>query len=161
MKTGGFYTGLSISTLSFNNTQHSQVKVILATALKVNTPTNFTISNVQDLAGNAMKQPKTVAVTYKVKSIYENYLKSGLSVYPNPVKSKININYELLQSASVSIELYDVLGKKVAEFYNGKQNPNEYQLNYQLPSDIINNSLYILKFTVDGNILMSKILVNK
>lgn len=161
MKTGGFYTGLAISTLSFNNTQHTQVKVILSTPLKVNTATNFTIANVQDLAGNAMKQPKTVSLTYKVKSIYENYLKSGLSVYPNPVRNKININYELLQSASVSIELYDILGKKVAEFYNGKQNPNEYQLNYQLPADISDNSIYILKFTVDGNIFMSKILVNK
>jgi len=66
-----------------------------------------------------------------------------------------------LQSSPVSIELYDILGKKVADFYNGNQNPGKYQLSYQIPETIINNSLYILKFTVDGHIFMSKILVNK
>ena len=77
------------------------------------------------------------------------------------VWNKLNISYELLQTSYVSIELYDLMGKKVVDFYNGNQNAGEYQSTYQLPKSISNNGLYILKITVNCHIFMSKIIVNK
>lgn len=150
----------SIASVSLNITK-MEATVSLKKALKLNFATPFSVSNVQDLAGNSMYPAYTTSLTYKIQSIYDSYLKDGLTVYPNPVKNKLNINYELLQSAPVSIELFDILGKRVADFYNGNQNPGNYELNYQLPNSITNNGLYILKFTVDGQIFMSKILVNR
>jgi hypothetical protein len=155
------YTGVGTLTSVTLDASKKIVTVNLATALTLNLKTPFSVSNVQDLAGNAMKQPRTFNLIYKIQGIYDSYLNGGLSVYPNPVRNKLNIDYELLQSAPVNIELYDVMGQKVAEFFNGEQIPGEYQTSYQLPKNITNNGLYILKFTVDGNIFMSKILVNR
>ena len=155
------YSGVGAFTSVTINAARNEVTLILAKALIPNYQTNLSISDVQDMAGNAMKQPRVVNVTYILKSIYDNYIKGGLTVYPNPVKNKLNIDYELLQTAPVSIELFDMLGKKVADFLNESQSPGEYQLSYQLPKTITNNGLYIMKFTVDGQIFMSKILVSR
>lgn len=154
------YTGAGVPTSITLNAAKTEVTVVLPTALKVNVKTPFSVSNVQDLAKNAMKQPRTFDLVYKIKSIYDNNLKSGLTVYPNPVKNKININYELIQSATVSIELFDLMGQKVADFYCGTQNQGSYQLGYQLPKSVTSHGLYILKVTIDGQIFMSKILVD-
>jgi hypothetical protein len=155
------YTGLgTVNSLALNAAK-TEVTVILAKALTINLPTPFSVSNVQDLANNPMKQPYTMNVVYKVQSIYDNYLQGGITVYPNPVKNRLNVNYELLQAATVDIELYDLMGKKVADFYNGNQHPGEYTMNYQIPDEITSNGIYILKFTVDGQIIMSKIMLNR
>jgi hypothetical protein len=155
------YTGLgTVNTITINAAK-TEVTLTLAKALTLNLPTPFSVSNVQDLANNAMKQPYTINVVYKIQSILDDYLNGGLSVYPNPVRNKLNINYELKQPAAVSIELYDIMGKRVAEFYNGNQAPGEYNDSYQLPNSIAGNGMYILKLTIEGQIIMSKIMVNR
>jgi hypothetical protein len=155
------YGGVGSFSSITRNASNTEVTLNLNKALTLNLKTPFSVSNVQDMAGNSMKQPYTIDLIYKTQSILDNYLKSGLTVYPNPVRNKININYELLQSADVSIDLYDILGNNVATLYNGNQNPGNYDEGYQLPKNNLSNGFYILKFTVDGQIYMSKIMVER
>ncbi|MCX6351488.1 MAG: T9SS type A sorting domain-containing protein [Bacteroidetes bacterium] len=69
-----------------------------------------------------------------------------LNVYPNPFKEFTNIGYTLVKNTNVSIEVFDVLGRKVSTLTNGVQPAGEYNFNF-------NNSesgIYIIKLIVDG-----------
>lgn len=46
----------------------------------------------------------------------------SLSVYPNPATEKLNIGFELKESANVRIALYDMNGRLVKEIASGKMN---------------------------------------
>jgi len=155
------YTGLGTINSIVLNAAHNQVTLTLATPLTPKLQTYLYVQNVKDLAGNVMTQAKQLDVTYIPLSIYDAYLKEGLTVSPNPVQNRFTIGYNLLQPAQVNIELYDIMGKQVADFYNLNQKPDRYDLNCQIPNTITSNGVYILKVTVGGQIFMSKILVNK
>ncbi len=56
---------------------------------------------------------------------------NSISLYPNPAKSNININYELKKNSSVTIEVYSVEGKLML-----KRNVGEVVGNQNTPIDI-------------------------
>jgi hypothetical protein len=155
------YTNLGSFTSITLNAAKNQVTLVLTTPLTPNLPATLYVQNIKDLAGNVMTQAKSFNVTWKLKSIYDVYLKSGLTVSPNPAKNRFTISYDLLQPARVNIELYDIMGKQVANFYNGIQTPDNYNLNCQLPNTITDNGVYILKVTINGQIFMSRVLIDK
>lgn len=39
--------------------------------------------------------------------------------YPNPVKDGLNIEYQMKSKDKVTITVYDVMGRKIAEWYPG------------------------------------------
>lgn len=61
------------------------------------------------------KSQKTMSST----SIDEVEIVKDLYVYPVPASSTINIDLYLLEDIEVTLNLYDVLGKKVKELFNG------------------------------------------
>jgi hypothetical protein len=155
------YTGLGVINTITLGAGSTQATLTLATPMVINIQQTLNVQNVKDLAGNVMTQGKTFYFRYKPVSIYDAYLKNGLSVSPNPVQNKFIISYNLLQSAHVNIELYDIMGNQVAVYYNGTQQPDEYKLSCQIPDRMSKNGVYILKSTVDGQIFMSKILLDR
>jgi hypothetical protein len=156
------YSGLNpYTSITLDPITKNKVTVILTNPLVPNIKKDFYVQNIKDIAWNIMPTAAHLEVTWRVKSIYDEYLKSGLTVGPIPARNRFNISYELLQPAHVNIELYDMIGKLVANFYNGNQKPDNYEINCQLPNSINNNSVYILKVNVGGQIFMSKILVDR
>ncbi len=81
-----------------------------------------------------------------------------LSVFPNPVNDQLNINYSLVKSGVVKIELLDVLGQAVNTFVEQKQTEGSYS--YRFDTSTINGKgFYFLRTAVNGKVLVRKIII--
>ena len=50
--------------------------------------------------------------------------------YPNPFNPTTQIHYSIEKSGNVSLKVYDVLGRQVAELVNTNQAPGQYTVNF-------------------------------
>ncbi|MEY3411751.1 MAG: hypothetical protein RIQ70_437, partial [Bacteroidota bacterium] len=50
----------------------------------------------------------------------EVFANSELTIYPNPTDGAVNVSFELLKAAAVSIEIFTLTGEKVAVLNNGE-----------------------------------------
>ena len=76
---------------------------------------------------NSIEGPETdlVEVMYfgtDVESVPQSTALSSLNVYPIPAYSYVNLELELEQAAVVSIHIFDMLGREVANLLNGLRN---------------------------------------
>ncbi|UCC78482.1 MAG: T9SS type A sorting domain-containing protein, partial [Candidatus Zixiibacteriota bacterium] len=56
----------------------------------------------------------------------------NLRVYPNPANNKINFTYNLPNSADVTLEIYDILGRKVQTLIDEFQSPDSYAVTWDV-----------------------------
>lgn len=68
--------------------------------------------------------------------------------YPNPFNPTTTIGYELKSNSYVSLSVYNVLGKKVAELVNSKQSGGKYEVEFE--SGNLSSGIYIYKLSA-GN----------
>ncbi|MEJ2636576.1 MAG: T9SS type A sorting domain-containing protein [Calditrichia bacterium] len=50
--------------------------------------------------------------------------------YPNPFNPTTTISYSIAKSGKVRIDIYNLLGEKVAELVNKVQQPGDYQIKF-------------------------------
>lgn len=74
---------------------------------------------------------------------------SVLSLFPNPAKDKISVNYGLDNATPVNVEVYDVVGKSVKTMSFGEQafGQHSFDLNFD---NKLSNGVYFLKLNI-GN----------
>lgn len=58
------------------------------------------------------------------------------SSYPNPVRTSTTIEYELKEARSVTMEVYNTLGQKVATLVDEKQEAGSYTVNWEAGSQV-------------------------
>ncbi len=63
---------------------------------------------------------------------------------PNPVHSEMEVNFEMLISATMKISILDISGNELFEIFNEKKEPGKYQIHFD-PS-LKSNGIYFLKF---------------
>ena len=70
-----------------------------------------------------------------------------LQVFPNPFEESLTINYWLLEGASISIALFDLMGKQVREVFTGFQAGGQHQLTWKLGSKplALSEGVYLLR----------------
>ncbi len=80
-----------------------------------------------------------------------------LKVYPNPYKTQLTIGYNLPGAMNVSIDIFDIMGSKVAVLVNGMQQAGPH--NYYLSSENYDLScgVYFLKFKTDNGLITTKL----
>lgn len=79
----------------------------------------------------------------------------GLSQnYPNPFNPSTNINYALPTSADVSIDVFNVLGKKVASLVNQKKAAGKHAVQFQATN--LASGVYFYTLRIDGKVLKSQ-----
>lgn len=66
-----------------------------------------------------------------------------LKVFPNPVTDKFSINYSLLQSCNVKLEVVNMLGEIVKDIVSEKQNIGQHELSFD--TENLNAGVYFLK----------------
>ena len=91
-------------------------------------------------------------------SAQESILAStAVTAYPNPSSQQVNISYELKQSANVSLDIFDLTGKRVAGFEAGEKaagvHTETWDANVNRGRDVISGT-YVYRLTV-GNELVS------
>lgn len=76
--------------------------------------------------------------------------KQVITIYPNPSKDFINIDYSSISDKVEAIEIYDILGKKVKS-----EKPSE-SLNTAISITTLSNGIYLLKLKTDGTEIVQK-----
>ena len=79
---------------------------------------------------NSIEGPETdlVDIMYfgtDVESIPQSRALSSLDIYPNPAYSRVNLELELEQAAVVSIRIFDILGREVANLLDGSRHMSQ------------------------------------
>ncbi|MEL6657587.1 MAG: T9SS type A sorting domain-containing protein [Bacteroidota bacterium] len=81
----------------------------------------------------------------------------AFNAFPNPATEMTNFQYELTESAEVSISLHHANGQYIGQIFRANQAPGSYQIPYstvELPK-----GLYFYTLTVDGESATGKLLV--
>ncbi len=81
----------------------------------------------------------------------------GLNIFPNPTSNTATINYTLPSSSTVKVELFDLVGKKCADVFNGTA-PGGIQ-EHQLNRDGLNSGVYFIKLTINNNSFTQKLVI--
>lgn len=81
---------------------------------------------------------------------------SSLSVYPNPIEDKINVNFIVKKDNVVTIKLIDVLGNEIATILNDRYTSGEYNKSFQVPQKVT-KGLYFVKVSVGSEVGIKRI----
>lgn len=74
----------------------------------------------------------------------DEVLNHNLKVFPNPFDQDLIFEYNLTKSRYVTIELFDLMGKRVASFDEGNQLPGKHTVTANLPG--ISGGIYFYKY---------------
>jgi hypothetical protein len=82
-----------------------------------------------------------------------------LSSYPNPFNSSITICYSLGEPSTVSIEIYDLLGRRIDNLSQGRQQAGNHQVIWEansLSSGAYFYRIHLEDFSYTGKMLLLK-----
>lgn len=92
--------------------------------------------------------------TLEVTSIGVNNLTKlvlNFNAYPNPFNTNTTISFDLKNKSNVSLELFDLLGRKVNTIvYKAMLNAGNHQYNFN-QNEVVGNGVYLLKLSVEDN----------
>lgn len=79
--------------------------------------------------------------------------------YPNPFNPTTTINYSIPHRADVSLEIYNVLGQKVATLFSGVQGPGTYQ--YSFNAARFASGVYFYRLEAGSTVITKKMMLIK
>lgn len=90
------------------------------------------------------------AIGDSTNAINDDFLRKEtvLKIFPNPVTNQLTINYYLPKPSRISLELFDVLGKKVEILVN--QHQERGSNNYRMDATNLISGLYLVKITINN-----------
>lgn len=91
---------------------------------------------------NLSKPANTISSETKSDKLFD--------VYPNPTDQIININYFVAEDGFVTIELYDLAGKKAGTLFNQELKSGAYTLQPDLIHEGFVKGFYLIKVTING-----------
>ena len=77
-----------------------------------------------------------------------------LAVTPNPSRGAARVQFSLAQASDVSVEVYDLLGRRVAQLASGSRGAGEHTL--ELPSDVASGT-YLVRLRAGQETLVRRI----
>ena len=81
--------------------------------------------------------------------------------YPNPFNPETLINYQIPVAGNVQLEVFDVLGKKIATLVNQYQQPGTYNFTFNTTEYSIPSGVYFYRITENGYSKTMKMLCMK
>jgi len=117
-----------------------------------------TLANLK--AKNFEKSRSNYANKLGTTSINHQYSipRDQLKIYPNPYTGKTNIRYIVHKKAKVSLEIFNLIGKKVHTLVNETQLPNTYQYTFSAKDLRLAQGVYILRATIGNDTYTKKLL---
>ncbi|HKJ41638.1 MAG TPA: T9SS type A sorting domain-containing protein, partial [Sunxiuqinia sp.] len=80
----------------------------------------------------------------------------GMEIYPVPVKKQATVKYKLAKSSPVKLEIYDTMGGKLRDLFDGYQRSGSHQLSF---SASLASGIYIVRLVSNQGILSKSISV--
>jgi hypothetical protein len=68
--------------------------------------------------------------------------------YPNPFNPTTNIRFELSEPSIVTLEVYNILGQRVAKLVNERKSPGRYEVNFDASG--LSSGLYLYRLQTDS-----------
>jgi hypothetical protein len=97
-----------------------------------------------------------------------NFTPNGLKLsqnYPNPFNPSTKIKYSIPQSSKVTLKVFDVLGKEVAELVNEEKDAGEYEVDFSVGSfgdgSKISSGVYFYQLKAGSLIQTNKMILTK
>lgn len=84
----------------------------------------------------------------------------NFNVYPNPFNTSATISYELFSASSVSIKVFDLLGKEVGELSNGKKSEGLHEVELNKTNLGLSAGIYFIKTNINGSEFSSKVIIH-
>lgn len=84
---------------------------------------------------------------------------NGINIFPNPVKDKLFVSYTMNESEVVSIDLFNLNGQLVQNFFNNKIEKGNYDESFGL-NENIQKGLYIVRMNMGNKTFFKKVLVD-
>jgi hypothetical protein len=143
------FTNASCANFIFNNNGANQ------TVDLTNCGTAWYNSSGQKVTAPArMAQPEITNV-----AVSEEVLK-GISTYPNPATSETMFGFHLDQERTVSLEVFDLVGNRIAVLYdNTRLAADWHKLNWNVSN--LETGVYVYRFTVDGHATSKRLLIQR
>src|SRR4029078_7201538 len=108
--------------------------------------------------GAATKTERTTIRTSFGTSVGDDDI--SINAYPNPFPSTATIEFEVTNTSDVSVEIYDLNGKKVAELYNAKAEAGlTYQV--QLDGNELPAGIYIYRINAADHVYNDRLILIK
>ncbi len=79
--------------------------------------------------------------------------------YPNPFNPTTTISYEIAEAGMVELEVFDMLGRKVADVVNQRKGTGSYTVNFDASK--LSSGLYIYRLRANGKVLTKKMTLIK
>ncbi len=111
-------------------------------------------ATVTDANGCSATTSVTVGFTVGIEDLANGL---NLGVFPNPTKGNVNVSIELRENRNVSIEVFNVLGKIVAQAELGNTRNAQQTISLAEFSD----GLYFVKVNYDNHIAVRRIMLSK
>ena len=150
----------SISGLVTVKSGTSQYLVIIFTPADTNTHSGYI-----KLVYNALGSPDSIAVSGKGNKLTgvadaQSLLPKEFALaqnYPNPFNPSTQITYAVPKAAKITLEIFDVLGRKVATLVDGVVTPGYYTANFNASS--MSSGIYFYRLSSPGVTFTKKMLL--
>ncbi|MCC7533431.1 MAG: T9SS type A sorting domain-containing protein, partial [Bacteroidia bacterium] len=150
---------------SFNRVQFTAVgRVAAAGNTTARSNYNFTDEQVGGIAKN-----QTVYYRLKIVDLdgrveyspiasvrFEEATRTAVNVFPNPFQSDVMVQINALSNTNATISVFDIMGKKVAEFVESVVEGDNAIALSKLNS--LTNGVYFVKVNMDGNEVVTKLI---
>ncbi len=84
---------------------------------------------------------------------------NSLSIYPNPITNKADIDFNLTKVSEVSIVMYNLLGETVFSNLLGEMNQGSHSI--KLDAQNLNSGIYFITLNAGNNKITKKVVINK
>jgi PKD repeat protein len=93
--------------------------------------------------------------------ITNNLIETEFSVYPNPSKGNVVIDYILTNNSNISLGIYNTLGVLIAEPINNKQAAGIYKQIINIEDYKLNAGIYFIILVKDGKTSLQRLVITK
>ncbi len=108
--------------------------------------------------GTSFEDKDVNEITYDIVGVDENTdVMSSLKVYPNPASDKITVSMMLSDSKTVSVEVYDLPGKKVMSRNLGVQPAGSVDVLFDVNK--LRTGIYLIETNTGGQVNVSKVFI--
>jgi PKD repeat protein len=84
----------------------------------------------------------------------------ALNIYPNPFSTTAVVAYSLPRTDNVSVEVFDLVGKKITTLFEGKQAEGAQQVSFDRTQYGLSTGMYFVKINIGNSGITQKVLVN-
>ncbi|MCK5789063.1 MAG: Omp28-related outer membrane protein, partial [Chlamydiia bacterium] len=95
----------------------------------------------------------------ELMGVSQTTLDNDVTIYPNPITSNAQIEFNLIEQSEVTIDIYNILGKKIQQLQDGTMASGLQKV--QINTDNLDGGIYFVNITINNNTISKKVNIIK